>query len=153
MKQFTLPLIKDKQRPTVRLSNFFQINAMLDTGAVLPVWVEEEEALKKIGGVPVAFNQPFGGFGGMTEGTLYKIPLFRCGELMFPEFPVIASKINLPCQMLLSATMFNGLVYEIDDWHHRFNVTIPDHESHVRKLIIEDRNGNLHIFCTGEENE
>lgn len=33
---------------------------------------------------------------------------------------------------------------------HKFNVTIPDHDSHVRKLTIEDRNGNLHILCTGE---
>ena len=150
MKQFTLPLIKKAQRPTVRLERFFRLRAMLDTGAVLPVWIESEELLKSIGGVPVAKDLPFGGFGGMTTGTLYKIPLFRCGELMYPEFPIIAAHINLPCQMLLSATMFSGLIYEVDDCSHKFNVTIPGHESCVRKLTIEDRDGNLHILCTGE---
>ena len=105
------------------------------------------------GGVPIVFNQPFGGFGGTTTGTLYRIPLFRCGELIYPEFPIIAAHIDLPCQMLLPATMFSGLIYEVDACNHKFNVTIPDHESHVRKLIIEDRNGNLHILCTGENVE
>ncbi len=86
----------------------------------------------------------------MTTGTIYRLPTFQIGELIFPEFPIIASRIDLPCQMILSATMFNGLIYEIDDWNHKFNVTIPDHESHVRKLTIEDKNGTLHILCTGE---
>jgi len=153
MKQFVLPLIRGAQRPTAILKNFHRLIAMLDTGAVLPVWVEAEETLKAMGGVPIAFNQPFGGFGGTTTGTLYRIPIFRCGELIYPEFPIIAAQIDLPCQMLLSATMFSGLIYEVDDCNHKFNVTIPDHESHVRKLTIEDRNGNLHILCTGENVE
>ena len=59
MKQFILPLIKGAQRPTAILPNFHHLIAMLDTGAVLPVWVEDEELLKNIGGVPIAFNQPF----------------------------------------------------------------------------------------------
>ena len=54
MKQFTLPLIKKAQRPTARLENFFRFRAMLDTGAVFPVWIENEDLLKGIGGVPVA---------------------------------------------------------------------------------------------------
>ena len=153
MKQFTLPLHDDVQRPTAKLQNFFHLRAMIDTGSVLPVWVEDEEFLKEIGEVSFAHNQPFGGFGGMTAGTLYKIPLFRCGELLFPEFPIIASKADLPCQLILSATMFSGLIYEVDDCNHKFNVTIPDHESHVRKLTIEDKNGHLHILCTGENVE
>ena len=148
MKQFTLPLIQKAQRPTARLENFFHIRAMLDTGSLFPVWVEAEEILKSIGGLPIAYNQPFGGFGGMTAGTLYRLPLFRCGDLIFPEMPIIASRINLPCQMLLTATMFSGLIYEVDDHNHRFNVTIPDKESHIRKLTIEDRNGVLHVLCT-----
>jgi len=148
MRQFTLQLRKNTQRPTVRLTSYANINAMLDTGSLFPVWVEDEEVLKSIGGVPIAYNQPFGGFGGMTTGTLYRLSLFQCGDLMFPELPIIASRINLPCQMLLTATMFSGLIYEVDDHNHRFNVTIPDKESHIRKLTIEDRNGKLHVLCT-----
>ncbi|MBO6178646.1 MAG: hypothetical protein J6O04_05710 [Selenomonadaceae bacterium] len=151
MKQFTLPLDKERQRPTLYLESFFRLSAMLDTGAVLPVWVEDEELLQSIGAIQIAENQPFGGFGGMTTGTLYRIPLFRCGDLMFPELPIIASHSELSCQMILSATMFSGLIYEIDDFHHNFNVTIPDKESLVRKLVVEDNNGKLHVLCSGEE--
>lgn len=153
MKQFILPLVKNAQRPTAILENFHHLIAMLDTGAVLPVWVKDEKTLQAMGAVAVAHHQPFGGFGGMTTGTLYRLPLFRCGELIYPEFPVIASRIDLPCQMLLSATMFSGLIYEIDDCHHKFNVTVPDHESHVRKLTIADRGGRLHVLCGGVADE
>lgn len=104
-----------------------------------------------MGAVPVALNQPFGGFGGMTTGTLYRIPLFRCGELIFPELPIIAAQIDLPCQMLLSATMFGGLIYEIDDCHHQFNVTVPDRESLIRKLTVEDKNGKMYVLCAAAE--
>jgi hypothetical protein len=144
--------LDDAQRPIVYLADYFQLNAMLDTGSLFPVWVENEDFLKNIGGIPIAYNQPFGGFGGMATGTLYRVPIFRCGELMFPEFPIIASQISLPCQMLLTATMFSGLIYEVDDCHHRFNVTIPDRQSCVRKLTIEDSQGRLHVLCvSGEE--
>ena len=129
MKQFTLPLDKERQRPTLYLESFFRLSAMLDTGAVLPVWVEDEELLQSIGAIQSAENQPFGGFGGMTT----------------------ASHSELSCQMILSATMFSGLIYEIDDFHHNFNVTIPDKESLVRKLVVEDNNGKLHVLCSGEE--
>lgn len=151
MKQFTLPLRDDVQRPTAKLENFFHLHALIDTGALLPVWVRDEVELKAIGGVLVASNQPFGGFGGMTKGTLYRIPIFRCGDLLFPDFPIIASHADLPCQIILSATMFSGLIYEIDDCHHQMNVTIPDKESTIRRMTIEDRNGRLHVLCTGAD--
>ncbi len=150
MIQFTLRLREDVQRPTAILAEFSHLHAMLDTGAILPVWVSNEKILRAVGGVPIAQNQPFGGFGGMTTGTLYKLPLFRMGNLIFPELPIIASRIDLPCQLILCATMFSGLIYEIDDCNHKFNVTIPDQESPIRKLTVEDRNGNLHVFCSGE---
>ena len=50
----------------------------------------EEYRLKKIGGIPQGKNVPFGGFGGMTSGELYRIPIFKCGELIFPDFPILA---------------------------------------------------------------
>ena len=151
MKQFTLSLLDNAQRPIAKLENFFRIRALLDTGAVIPVWVRDETDLKAIGGVPIAYNQMFSGFGGETVGTLYKIPLFKCGDLMFPNLPIIASRIDLPCQMILSATMFSHLIYEIDDYCHKLNVTIPDKESHIRNLKIEDKNGRLYVLCTGED--
>ena len=71
-------------------------------------------------------------------GTLYRIPTFRCGTLLYPEFPIIASRMDLPC-------------HEVDDCNHKFNVTIPEKESHVRNLAVEDRNGKLHVLCVNRE--
>ena len=47
MKQFTLPLKKNTQRPVVVLNEFYDLEVMLDTGALFPVWVEDEELLKE----------------------------------------------------------------------------------------------------------
>jgi len=148
MKQFVLPLAQNTQRPIIRIENFFNIYSMLDTGALIPVWVGNEDILKDIGGEIIAYNQPFGGFGGEARGTLYRIPVFRLGDLIYPKFPIIASPINIPCQMLATATMFGGLIYEIDDYHHKFNVTIPEDKSYVRKLEVKDSGGKLHVLCS-----
>ena len=147
MKQFTLKLSKDAQRPIVILSTPFRLDAMLDTGATFPIWTAAEDMIADVGGKLKAHDIPFGGFGGMTKGNLYEIPNFCVGDLIFPSLPVIVSPRNLPCQMLLSATMFSRLIYEIDDRHHQFNVTIPEQESTVRNLTVKEDNGRLHIFC------
>lgn len=151
MKQFTMTLQRDRQRPTVYLGHMADSYAMIDTGALFPVWCGDEDILVALGAVPVAYDKSFGGFGGTAKGTIYRIPIFQFGELIYPELPLVASPVALPCQMLLSATMFDGLIYEIDAHNKKLNVTIPDRESYVRRLVIEDRNGKLHVLCTGEE--
>ena len=150
MKQFTLWLSEDEQRPIVRLRNGVALDAMLDTGAVFPIWVSTKERLLDIGGTFDRSDIPFGGFGGLTKGDLYRIPTFCVGDLVFPQFPVILSPHDLPCQILLSATMFNRLVYEVDDKNHLLNFSIPDGESLVRPLHIREVNGRLQIFCATE---
>ncbi len=53
--------------------------------------------------------------------------------------------------MIMSATMFRHLIYEIDDHNYKFNVTIPDKESEVRNLVIWDSEGKLHVACNSAE--
>ena len=148
MKQFTLSLNKNFQRPVVYLEKFFNLYAMLDTGSLFPVWIEEESILRKIGGIKVADNINFGGFGGSATGNLFKIPLFKIGDLLFPNMHIIAARLNMPFQMILSATMFRNLIYEIDTYNHKLNVTIPDTQSNVRNLVIYDKNGIMHVACS-----
>ncbi|MCM1092082.1 MAG: hypothetical protein NC092_09240 [Butyrivibrio sp.] len=68
---------------------------------------------------------------------------------LFPEMAVISCNDfeNVPYHILLSATMFQHLRYEIDDENHKFNVTIPDKESCIRNLKIHDKSGKLHVLC------
>ena len=90
---------------------------------------------------------PFIGFGGIVYGNLYQVTI-EVGDLIFPNMHIVANnELDTSYNLILSATMFQNLIYEIDDKNHKFNVTIPDNESNVRNLRIEDSNGRLHILC------
>ena len=69
MKQFTLWMQRGTQRPVLRLKEFYDYNAMLDTGALFPVWVEEENILNELGGTAINNQVEFGGFGGKAQGS------------------------------------------------------------------------------------
>lgn len=152
MKQFTLDLNENIQRPVARLADWHQFDVMLDTGALFPVWVDEEKALIKLGAECIKEKVTFGGFGGEAVGNLFRLPYFKIGELIFPELPIISCKVKAPCHMILSASMFSKLRYEIDDEHHKLNVTIPNTQSTVRNLTIWEENGHLQVLCSsGDE--
>ena len=147
----TLELDSTYQRPGVTLDNFYGLDAMIDTGAVYPVWMNGEASLHKLGATKIMDSIEFGGLGGMTKGSLYEIPMFQLGDLIYPCMRIIAHRSNFPVPILLPATMFNNLIYEIDNKHHRLNITVPDDESISRNLTIKDENGHLRVFCTSAE--
>lgn len=137
------------QRPIIYLNNWYRLNALLDTGALFPVWTAPEEALISIGATKIKENVKFSGFGGETCGNLYRLKSVSIGKLIFPEMAIISCNDlkNVPYHIILSATMFHNLIYEIDIKNHKLNITVPDDESTVRNLRIEDTNGKLHILC------
>lgn len=149
MKQFTLELANDTQRPIAILENWNNVRALLDTGAHFPVWVDDEVLLQSLGGRCIKKGVTFGGFGGKATGNLYVLPVMQLGDLIFPNIHIITcdSFKESPFQMILSATMFSGLIYEIDDKHHKLNITIPNGESNVRNLTIKSKDGRLHVLC------
>ena len=153
MKQFTLDLYDNIQRPVIYLPDWNKFDVMLDTGALFPVWVDEEAVLTELGAECVKDSVEFGGFGGKAKGKLYKLPYFKMGELIYPGLPVIAYQIEIPCQMILSASMFSHLRYEIDDENHKLNVTVPDKQSCVRNLTIWEENGHLQVLCVSGKDE
>ncbi|MBR1741648.1 MAG: hypothetical protein IJ733_07205 [Lachnospiraceae bacterium] len=146
MRQMTVDLDEKQQRPVVILDN--GLAALLDTGAYFPVWTDEEDILtSSLNGKLIREHMPITGFGGTAYGNVYQAT-FRIGELIFPEMHIIAnSDLDTSYNLILSATMFQQLIYEIDDAHHRLNITIPDDQSNVRNLKIEDRNGKIHVLC------
>ena len=147
MKQFTLRLDATQQRPVVLLKN--TLTALLDTGAYIPVWTDDEDILvSELGGRLVKRNVPFTGFGGTAYGNLYKVTL-EVGELIFSDMHIVAnSELNTSYNLILSATMFDGLVYEINTKTHSLSVTVPDDKSIVRNLRIIDSNGNIYVLCS-----
>ncbi len=69
MKQFTLHLVKEKSRPIVELKNWNNIYALLDTGAIYPIWTADERILIRFGATLKEKGVSFGGFGGKTSGN------------------------------------------------------------------------------------
>lgn len=152
MKQYTLELDKDAQRPIIHIPEFHNVDALLDTGSLFPVWCASEQQLQKFGGEKISDFAPFGGFGGNVVGKMYSLPTFQLGGLIYPHLKIIACEYpNMIMPLILPATMFNHLIYEIDNKHHCLNVTVPDDESHIRNLTIKEEDGRLHVFCTSAE--
>lgn len=120
MKQFTLGLDDNALKPIVILENMNNFHALLDTGAVCPVWTDDESSLQKLGGRYIK-EVSFGGFGGRTKGNLYVLPQLLVGDLTYVNLHIIACNEleNEPFQLILGATMFQNLIYEIDDKHHK----------------------------------
>lgn len=52
----------------------------------------------------------FGGFGGDAYGSLYRLPHFQIGDLIYPNMHIIACELTVPCHMILSASMFSFTV-------------------------------------------
>ena len=144
----TLKLYPEYQRPVVKLEQFHNLKAMIDTGAVYPVWMNGEERLRRLGAVKKKDSVPFGGLGGMTNGALYEIPALQLGDLIYPNMGIIAHRSDFPVPLLLPATMFNDLIYEINNKTHRLNITVPDDESISRNLVIKYENERLYVFCS-----
>ena len=149
MKQFTLKLDKNRQRSVVLLSN--GLTALLDTGAYIPVWTDLEDILvSDMDAELIKENVPLSGFGGSTYGNLYKVSI-DIGGIFYPNMHIIANNdINAPFNLILSATMFDGLIYQIDTVNHVLNIDVPDHESNIRNLKIENKNGKQLVLCSGQ---
>ena len=150
MKQFSMELNGAFQRPVIFMKDWYGLSAMIDTGALFPVWVTAEKVLLELGGELQDDNVAFGGFGGVAKGKLYRLPMLKVGQLVFPNIPIVYCEMEMPIDLILSATMFSCLRYEIDDVSHILNIAIPDGQSCVRNLRIQDSNGNYRVLCTSD---
>lgn len=134
------------------------ITALVDTGASMPVWVGSKELLLKLNAVYKNKRVPISGFGGGgTDGDLYEIPVFNIGELIFTWLSVVyiedffsridknGNKVitDTTYHMILSATMFRGTIYEINDIDKLFKVTVPDNEL-IRNVKVYSSDGKTY---------
>lgn len=127
------------------------LTALLDTGAYIPVWTDEEDILiSDMGAELVKEKVPLSGFGGATYGNLYKVSI-TVGGIIYPDMHVVANNdIDAAFNLILSATMFDGLIYQIDTVNHVLNVDVPDNESNIRNLRIESKDGRQFVLCSGK---
>ncbi len=71
--QITLNLDSEARRPVVQTGWFYGCRAMLDTGALFPIWVASGGLLESLGARLVKKGVRFSGFGGDTAGSLYRV--------------------------------------------------------------------------------
>lgn len=146
--QLTLNLDAEARRPVVKLDWFNGCRALLDTGALFPVWTANGNFLNQLGAELVKEKVSFGGFGGEAEGSLYRID-FYLGTLIFKDMPIVATNMkDLNCHLILPATMFDKMIYEIDTINHSLNIDTKDNQV-VRILKVSDENGKLSVYFAG----
>lgn len=134
-------LLEDFQRPAIMLKfGNEKFRALVDTGAFIPVYTGNIEILKSIGGKFEKRGVSFGGFGGRFTGDLYRIDL-KFGRLKYEQLPIIcAHNPNMPFTFVLSATMFAGFKYTIDNIEHRLIVDTNTDDS-TAKLRYKTKSG------------
>ena len=146
--QLDISLDQSARRPIARLDWFTGCRALVDTGALFPIWTKSESLLIKLGGRLEKHNVPFSGFVGMTSGHLYRIN-FNLNGLQYIDMPIVVKPMNdLNCHMILSATMFEKMVYTIDNINKHLSIDTKDNQI-VRILRISDEYSRLSVYLAG----
>ena len=171
---FTIPLIRDNNvRPlamlpaTAFLSDDIRKNTnedvlhnlsehrmpvLIDTGAIIPIWTSNISQLVKFGATFYKSNVPFSGFGGTAYGDAYNLPDLYIGKLHFKDIKIVANSSlgNVPFYMIISATMFRSLAYEIDMIDYNLNIRMKNSDNFERKLLVysksKDSYENLSLY-------
>lgn len=148
MKEFSIPMKKDYQRPVIEL---YRLSTLIDTGAVIPVFSIVPAVFEKYFETKLIFkNESIEGFGGKERGSVYSIKNFQIGELIFNDFEVFVPtrpKIQFP--FLLSATLFYGMEYTFDTINGNFIVRMKDEQKFERDFKIKELNGKLYPQIDG----
>lgn len=144
-QRFNLEVSAD--RPVLKLDHLFPgCTALIDTGALFPVWTKSRELLEALGAKMCKRNVLFSGFGGNAYGDIYTFTL-RLGRLVYPEMHIMACENNdIPGYFIFSATMFKNTVYTIDDVEKKFVVVTKDFQV-CRNIVIKDADGVMHVLC------
>ncbi len=70
-----IDLNPDVQRPLIKLNDVFKgCTALIDTGALVPIWTKDVRILEGLGAKLIKKNTEFGGFGGKAEGVFKLLP-------------------------------------------------------------------------------
>lgn len=147
--QITIQLDNEARRPIAKINWFNGCRALIDTGALFPIWNKSEDILvKKLGAVLIKKDIAFGGFGGKARGNLYRVN-FELNSIYYIDMPIIASELKgINWHIIISATMFDGMIYEIDTVNKRINIDTKDNQP-IRILRLSNDNDNLSVYLAG----
>lgn len=106
MLEFSLPLVRNQTRPTIRL---YQVQAVIDTGSSIPIIDMDSCAIEKIfGGQKLSVQRNVNGIGS-SIGELYRLSEFRFGDMVFHNIIALQAKImDANADILLGSCMYGG---------------------------------------------
>ena len=148
MKEFSIPLKKNYERPIIEIYN---LPTLIDTGAVIPVFSILPAIFEKFFETKLILNDGFiSGFGGDERGAVYSIKNFEIGKLIFKDFEVfVPNEPRLKFPFLLSATLFYGMDYEFDTINGNFIVRMSDEQKFERDFKLKELHGKLYPQIDG----
>ncbi|MCM1121933.1 MAG: hypothetical protein NC416_05070 [Eubacterium sp.] len=147
--QITIQLDEKARRPIANISWFNGCRALIDTGALFPIWNGDGVSLEDGFGAKLQKKDiVFGGFGGKARGDLYRVN-FVLNGIYYMDMPIIASELEgTNWNMIISAIMFDGMTYEIDTVNKKLNIDTKDNQP-VRILKLSDDNNNISVYLAG----
>ena len=142
----TIQLDDEARRPIAKINWFKGCRALVDTGALFPIWsINEDILVEELGAVLIKKNVAFGGFGGEAQGNVYRVN-FELNGIYYIDMPIIASKLKENnWHMILSATMFDGMTYEIDTVNKKLTIDTKDNQP-VRILRLSDDHNGISVY-------
>ena len=148
MKEFSIPLISDYTRPVIEL---YKLPALIDTDAVIPIVSMYPALFEKCFDAKIILQDKYIiGTYGEEKGAVYSISNFKIGDLTFENFEVfVPYEPNIKFPFLLSATLFYGLIYEIDTINQKFTVRMKEEQPLTREFKIKDLDGQLYPQIDG----
>ena len=148
MKEISIPLLNKYERPIIQLYN---LSAMIDTGAVIPVFFIAPAIIEKFFEMKLILsNTSIGGLGGYEKGSVYSVSEFKIGELTFENFEFfVPDEPKFRFQFLLSATLFYGMEYTFDTINGKFIVRMTDEQSLKRDFKIKSFKNKLYPQIDG----
>lgn len=158
--EFPLDIKLDSPRPIFNAYiNDISFRCMLDTGADIPVFCKGtaifEEFIKKMAGVSKFKNIAVGGFGRINESVmLWNMDVFtlsdRKASIQYIGMKMaVMDKPNIPCDMILSASMFMKMKYTIDCSSKKHRLTIRADKG-IYGVGYYDEKETIYIFSNND---
>ena len=139
MQQYTFKTSKINTRPVIRV--YENLTAVIDTGADIPVCSNADVLVERFRAQEIILpNKGIEavGIGGSVKGRIFRVKGFELGPLTYPELNFfVPNEPTMSTIFLLSASMFTGLICEVNFKDHYFKITLPDDEQTVRLVSFE----------------
>jgi hypothetical protein len=89
------------------------------------------------------------GVSGKTAGELYRVN-FDFGSIHFKDLPIVHKEIQVAdAYMILPATLFEDMIYEINNVEHTFKVKV-DNAGYYRQFKIRNDNGVPYVYLANK---